>query len=86
MVTKGIALKEVIMTKQEAERVATEQRRKSGSGWPAAQDLGGSQWGLAWSATDLSVGEVLRRRSLGLPDYPTASFDLNFLEIRESDG
>ena len=61
------------MTKQEAKKVAAQLRDRKGSSWPAAQDLGGS-WGLAWSQTDLTQGEVMRRRSLGLPDYPTASF------------
>lgn len=73
------------MTEQEAKERAARARASKGSSWPTAQDLGGS-WGLAWSDTDITIGEVLRRRSLGLPDYPPTSFPTDFLEIREGDG
>ena len=70
------------MTREEATTLAEKHREGSGSGWPKAQDIGGS-WSLAWSKTDVTQGEVLRRRHLGLPDYPVLVSSINAWMIED---
>jgi len=57
------------MTKKEARRAAALIRNERGSSWPVAQEVGNNHWSLAWSEMDLTIGEVRRRRSQGLPDF-----------------